>query len=208
MISLIYGKIKQYKTQKQWRKNNSNNFTEMLNDFNIRQVEVGEGTYGGLNVLTFDDSHMLKIGAYCSIGPGVQFVLSADHRLDVVSTYPWKVKILGQENEAISKGDIVVEDDVWIGMNSIVLSGVRIGKGAVISAGSVVTKDVPPFAIVGGVPAKVIKYRFEQDVIKKLIEIDYNRIEKTFIKDNLGSFYKSLNNGDDVEFLSKVKSKE
>lgn len=198
MISLIYGKIKQYKTQKQWRKNNSNNFTEMLNDFNIRQVEVGEGTYGGLNVLTFDDSHMLKIGAYCSIGPGVQFVLSADHRLDVVSTYPWKVKILGQENEAISKGDIIVEDDVWIGSRAIILSGVKIGKGAVIAAGTIVTKDVPAYSVVGGIPARIIRNRFSDEIIEVLKNIDYKKLTREKIETNINLLYKEIESVEDA----------
>lgn len=72
------------------------------------------------------------------------------------------------KHEATSKGDIVVKDDVWIGYGSIILSGVHIGQGAVIAAGSVVSHDVPPYAIVGGVPARLIKYRFSEEMTKKL----------------------------------------
>lgn len=81
--------------------------------------------------------------------------------------------MLKKEWETQAKGNIIVNDDVWIGDSALILSGVEIGQGAVIAAGAVVTEDVPPYAVVGGVPAKVIKYRFRDDVIKELVKIDY-----------------------------------
>ena len=95
------------------------------------------------------------------------------------------------DNIAVSKGEIVIEDDVWIGSNSVILSGVKIGRGAVIGAGSIVTKNVPKYAIVAGNPAKVIKMRFNDEEISKLEKLkwwewSYDRIKENadFLKDN------------------------
>ena len=99
----------------------------------------------------------------------VLFLLGDDHNLNYLMTFPHRAKILKEcPAEATSKGNIVVDDDVWIGYGATILSGVHISQGAVIAAGAVVTHDVPPYAIAGGVPAKVIKYRFEQPVILSL----------------------------------------
>lgn len=76
-----------------------------------------------------------------------------------------------------TKGKIILDDDVWIGDQVLVLSGVHIGKGAIVAAGCVVTKDVPPYAIVGGIPNKIIKYRFSKQIIQKLQGIDYSGID-------------------------------
>ena len=101
-------KINKAIKRKKWRRLNSHNFTNPQNDFNFDLVSVGKGTYGGIYVLTFDDKHKLKIGNYCSIAPDVAFMLSADHPTDQLSTYPYKVKLLNQPLEGVSKGDIVV----------------------------------------------------------------------------------------------------
>lgn len=95
---------------------------------------------------------------------------------------------MGADREAISKGDIIVKDDVWIGRNALIMSGVNIGQGAVIAAGAVVTKDVPPYAIVGGVPAKVIRYRFEEEIINELVNVDFDKFNVEFIRSNIDGF--------------------
>ena len=128
------------------------------------------------------DVSELIIGNYCSIGPDVRFIVSSEHPYKGISTYPFKVKMLDYKAEAKSKGDIIVKDDVWIGLGSIILSGVTIHQGAIVAAGSVVTKDVPPYAIVGGNPAKIIKYRFEPNIIEKLVKFDYSKLTKEKIK--------------------------
>lgn len=99
--------------------------------------------------------------------------------------------MLNEGLEAISKGDIIV-DDVWFGGDATIMSGVHIGKGAVIAAGAVVTKDVPPYAIVGGVPAKIIKYRFNENVIKKIIKIDFNKLTIDKVRKNKDLFYQEM----------------
>lgn len=141
-------------------------------EFNINNVEYFSTT----------GKEKLIIGDYCSIGPDVRFIVASEHQYKGLSTYPFKVKILGEDFEAQSKGDIIVKDDVWIGLNSIILSGLTIGQGAVVAAGSVVTKDVPPYAIVGGNPAKVIKYRFEPEIIEKLLQFDYSNLTEEKIQ--------------------------
>lgn len=94
--------------------------------------------------------------------------------------------------DSISKGDIIIQDDVWIGYGAIILSGVKIGKGAVIGAGCVVAKDVKPYEIVIGNPMRSLGNRFDDEIISKLINIDYNSFNKTFLLENLDVFYSGV----------------
>ncbi|WP_051289260.1 CatB-related O-acetyltransferase [Chryseobacterium daeguense] len=111
------------------------------------------------------------IGAYCSIASSV-VIQEFYHNYNMVTTYNINSNIIGEplENEKISKGPIIIEDDVWIGSNSVILSGVKIGRGAIIGAGSVITKDVEAYSIVAGNPAKLLRKRFDQQTIEKLEE--------------------------------------
>lgn len=175
--------------KKRWRRLNKHNNTYALDLFPLSTVEVGRYSYGGLKVLTFGEGYKVKIGDFCSIGPNVLFVLKADHSIDTISTFPFKVKVLGEKAEAISKGDIILDDDVWIGANVTVLSGVHIGQGAVVAAGAVVNSDVPPYAVIGGVPAKIIKYRFDESIIAKLISVNYRTVTEDKMRSNIDYFY-------------------
>ncbi|MFA9215711.1 MAG: glycosyltransferase [Sphingomonadaceae bacterium] len=163
----------------QWRALNPHNETILQAAhglFNFGKLSVGRRTYGGITLWTFGDpGEKLSIGHFCSIADDVKFLLGGNHPHEGVSTFPFLTKYFGQL-EAKSKGQITVGDDVWIGYNSTVLSGVTIGQGAVIAAGSTVTKDVPPYAIVGGNPARLLKYRFAPDVIDKMQRLDYSRV--------------------------------
>ena len=123
----------------------------------------------------------LKIGKFCSIACGTKFLFnSANHALDSLSTYPFPLffEEWNLEKEKVTdawdnRGDIVIGNDVWIGYEAVILSGVTIGDGAIIGTRAVVTKDVPPYTIVGGVPAKPIRKRFDEKVIEELLKIKW-----------------------------------
>ena len=175
--------------RKKWRKLNCHNLTTAANCFNARRVSVGKGTYGALDVRHFGSpEEQVQIGNYCSIGPECVFMTGGEHPYDCLSTYPFHAKLGLVDNESVCRGPIVLEDDVWLGFRSIIMSGVTIGKGAVVAAGAVVTKNVPPYAIVGGVPAKVIKYRFPEAVIAEAKKIDFAKLTPEAIRDNIGCF--------------------
>ena len=116
------------------------------------------------------------IGKFCAIGAETRFIMSGDHKLDAISTYPFPIFGKGWE-EAFNlfdlpvKGDIVVGNDVWFGYDSLVMNGVSIGNGAIIGAKAVVTRDVPPYSVVTGNPAKVVKMRFDDQSIERLQKI-------------------------------------
>ncbi len=184
-----------------WKKLNRHNFTTIAFDVDPDRVTVGNGTYGKLTVYNNGTDNRLKIGHYCSIGDNVTFLLGTDHEMDHISTYPFKVMYMGEENESVSKGDIIVDDDVWIGHGSIILSGVHIGQGAVIAAGAVVSRDVPPYAIAGGVPAKVIKYRFNHDIIRELLKLDYSKVDADWIKGHISELYEEVKDSDCLTWI-------
>lgn len=198
---MIRERLKRHNLNKRWSKNNKHNHTSLVRDIDFARVEVGKGTYGVLDIHAYGGYEKLTIGNYCSIGPNVHFLLRIEHPTNCVSTYPFKVWVCGEENESLSKGDITVGDDVWIGINAIIMSGVHIGQGAVVAAGAVVTKDVPPYAIVGGVPAKVIKYRFSEDIINKLLEFDFSKLDETAIAENISELYKEIESVEQLELL-------
>jgi virginiamycin A acetyltransferase len=196
-------KIKKWYLSRQWRKMNRHNLTCMVDTFDSSLVSVGNASYGTINVINHSVNYKLSIGHYCSIGPDVLFVVCGDHRMDTVSTYPFMVRYLGEKYEATSKGDIIVGDDVWIGTRVTILSGVKIGQGAVICAGAIVNRDVPPYAIVGGTPAKVIRKRFDEDKIKKLLQIDYSNLTPETIKSNKDIFCEPFDDVTKLEHLPR-----
>lgn len=171
----------QYNTQNNtWlgKCNYTNIFCKRL--FDLHYISIGRGTYGPLNIISSDnESEQLKIGAYCSIGGDTKFILSGGHDYNKLSTYPFRNKYLDHKSEATCKGAIIIDDDVWIGDGVTVLSGAHIGQGSVIGAGSLVTGSIPPYAICGGVPCKAIKFRFPDNIINKLMKIDWNQYEFT-----------------------------
>lgn len=192
------------KFRRNWRKKNSENKTTVNNVFDSEIVSIGKNTYGELNIVTFRNITKLLVGSFCSIGQNVTFIMDAGHILNHISTYPFKVAILNTKNEeAISKGNIIIDDDVWIGFGSTIMSGVHIGQGAVIAAGSVVTKDVPPYAIVGGIPAKVIKYRFSSEMINELIKVDYSKLTDEMVKEHINDLYADLKDVTQLDWLPK-----
>ena len=123
----------------------------------------------------------LMIGKFCSIACGAKFLFnSANHSLSSLSTYPFPIFYeewgLDRKNVAEAwdnKGDIVIGNDVWIGYEAVILAGVTVGDGAVIGARAMVTKDVPPYTIVGGVPAKPIRKRFSEETISEMLALKW-----------------------------------
>ena len=191
--------------QFKWIRTNKENETIPMARFNPDMVKVGKGSYGELNVVSFGDKTKLTIGNYVSISEDVTFLLDVEHYTDKVSTYPFRVKILHEcQFEAFSKGDIVVDDDVWIGYGATIMSGVHIGKGAVIAAGAVVVKDVPPYSIVGGVPAKVIKYRFPEDIREKVGRLTFDQLTSDKITKHIEELYQTVDSENVNGIISRL----
>jgi chloramphenicol O-acetyltransferase type B len=140
------------------------------------EYPIGTGSYGDLNVRHPNSEAKLVMGKYCSVAKGAQVFLGGEHQIEWVTTYPFSVldpdfwDIRGHPK---TKGDVVIGNDVWIGAEAIIMSGVTIGDGAIIAARAVVVKDVAPYAIVGGNPAKFIKFRFDEMTIERLLAIKW-----------------------------------
>lgn len=138
---------------------------------------IGEYSYGRPKVRFPESGRKLSIGRYCSIADKVEILLGGNHRTDWASTYPFAAlpglwpSARGLDGYHASRGDVRIGHDVWLGSGAIVLSGVTVGHGAVVAAHAVVTKDVPPYAIVGGNPARVIRYRFDEATIAALLDV-------------------------------------
>lgn len=123
----------------------------------------------------------LIIGKFCSIACGARFIFnSANHKMSSLSTYPfplffeeWNLDYKNVVDSWDNKGDIIIGNDVWIGYEAVIMAGVTIGDGAIIGTRAVVTKDVEPYTIVGGVPAKIIRKRFSKEVIEDLLELKW-----------------------------------
>ena len=128
------------------------------------------------NLPIFDprqDWENLYMGRFCSVGERVVFVLNRQHNYKYITTALLREKYINIPRDLNFKGNIVIGNDVWIGMDVRIMPGVTIGDGAVVGTNSLVTKDVPPYAIVGGNPARILKYRFSQDIIDKLLKIKW-----------------------------------
>jgi acetyltransferase-like isoleucine patch superfamily enzyme len=152
--------------------------------------EIGLWTYadGGLHVRKFGGDGTLKIGAFSSIASGVKIFLGGEHNTDWVSTYPfnafWK-EAFRLSGHPRTKGDVVIGNDVWIGSEAVILSGVEIGNGAVVGLRSVVTQNIPPYAIAVGSPARVVRMRFDDKTISRLMVAKWWDLEETQIKNLL-----------------------
>jgi acetyltransferase-like isoleucine patch superfamily enzyme len=143
-------------------------------------VFVGRGTYGRPEIIGVNREE-LHIGSFVSISEGVVIVL-ANHNSSGVSLYPFSnvdwlrgrfAELQNPDKHAVTKGAVVIGNDVWLGRNSIVLAGVHIGDGAVIGAGAVVSRDVPPFAVVVGNPGRVVKFRLSEKQISQITAIGW-----------------------------------
>ncbi len=126
----------------------------------------------------------IVIGKYCSIAKNCTFIL-ANHTMNTITTAPALYSIhphMQGNSSGYSRGNIVIGNDVWIGAKTTIMDGVTIGDGAVCAACSVVTKSVPPYAIVGGNPARILKYRFSEDIIKRLLALNIWKLDVKILK--------------------------
>lgn len=179
-----------------WRKKNRHNKTFAGRYFPPGRVTVGKHTYGILDVRTYceDAGERLQIGSYVSIADNVVFILGGQHQIKTFTTFPLKSFFTQVNNkvDSFSKGPIIVEDEVWIGVGALLLSGIRIGKGAIVAAGAVVSKDVPAFAIVAGNPAQIIRYRFSALTIDKIKDICLSDLPDNVIFENFELLYQLI----------------
>lgn len=188
-VRFFLSKVKLIYYKSLWRKYNAHNNTYLNSFFDFEKVKVGNYTYGPLNIMCWnDEKEHLSIGSFCSIASGVVFILGGNHNMNSISTFPFRHFLYGDNSEAFTKGEIIIGDDVWIGTNSIVLSGVTIGQGSVVAAGSVVTKSFPPYSVIGGNPARLIKKRFSDDLINEAVSLNYQKVNKDFILANKSIF--------------------
>lgn len=155
---------------------------------------LGEGTYDN-NALVYRWSDApLVIGRYCAISYGVKFIMDdGKHYTECVSSYPFK-------NRTPQKEGITIGNDVWIGMNVIILNGVTIGNGVTVAAGAVVTTDVPDYCVVGGVPAKIIKHKCTEEEKSVMNEISWWNWSKDSIEANQADFNLPIS-----DFINKHK---
>lgn len=191
---------------KEFRARNKHNKIYPVGVFPIDIVNIGSYSYGELNLLAYDKNNkvdVLKIGSFVSISSGVRFLLHENHQIGTFTTFPLRSVLLGSpfSGDMVANGSIVVDDEVWIGNGAMLLSGVHVGKGAIIAAGSVITKDVPPYAVVGGVPARVIKYRFDSVTRERLTRLRLSDLTKNELITNLNLFYQYI----DAEQLDKLE---
>lgn len=141
-------------------------------------LSIGDYTYGIPNVI--HDKHsiaVVKIGKFCSIADNVYIYTGSNHNTHWITTYPLRIMLdmagKYKDGHPSTKGDVIIGNDVWIASNVTILSGVKIGDGAVIAANTIVSKNILPYSVVGGNPQRLLKMRFEQNDIDKLLEIKW-----------------------------------
>lgn len=154
-------------------------------------IRVGAFTYGHrkITIREWGEGANLTIGKFCSIANGVVVMLGGNHRVDWITTYPFghiHQDILGGTDivgHPISKGDVMIGHDVWLGSRCSIMSGISIGTGAVVAANSSLSQDVPPYTIVGGNPAKPIKQRFPDEIVSLLLELRWWDLDPEIIRE-------------------------
>lgn len=179
---------------------------------NLHLWHSDRGTYfdRNVNIISWSDQYHIHLGKYNSIGRDCNFFLHANHRADWITTSsqlwgpvtPEVADLHMSMGHPTCKGDITVENDVWIGAKSTIMSGVTIHNGAIIAAGSTVTKDVPPYAIIAGNPGRIVKFRFTEEQIEDLLKISWWNWEENKIKEEAMTLW----SGDIEDFIKKHKN--
>jgi virginiamycin A acetyltransferase len=178
-------------------------------------LQIGRGTTSVPYIIASNTSDIVKIGNYCSIGHGVILVTHPGHippkGMDEhrVATYPVsRVLNHGFKDEYYlhdPRNFVIIGNDVTLGANVIVLPGVKIGDGAIVGAGTVVTSDIPPFAVAAGVPAKVLRYRYSEEKIRKLVQISWWNWSEKKICDNMDYFYGKVDDFIEKFYTESIK---
>ena len=151
-------------------------------------IRAGKHTYGHdhCTIRAWERiNDVIEVGSYCSFGRGVTFVIDGNHKMDTFSTYPFQTLFSESPVNVWGKETPTVGNDVWVASNATIYSGVHIGDGAVVAGNSVVTKSVPPYAVVAGNPARIVKYRFPDDVIADLLELKWWTLPEETIRTHL-----------------------
>lgn len=178
----------------------------MYNLDRLRQVQansegnitIGRYTYGKPTIWDYDTGEHVYIGHFCSISNDVYILLGGCHRTDYPTTYPFLVILhAATRDDQQFLGDVNIGNDVWIGRQAIIRGGVTIGDGAIIGLGSVVVKDVPPYAIVGGNPAKIIRMRYPPEVVEEFLALKW----WDFPDEDISELIDLLQQPDEREFL-------
>jgi len=166
-------------------------------------ITVGRFTsINGPNTSIISAVYGVKIGAFCSIAKDV-LIQEYNHKHNMISTAFVNKKIFNKsfKNDICSKGPVVIGHDVWVGAGSIILSGVKIGNGAIIGANSTVTKDIPAYSVVGGSPARVIDYRFSETVIERIGQLEWWNWSLEKLKNNIELFQNEIS--DELSLIEK-----
>ncbi len=177
----------------------NNNYVKIGEGCYIYQCQIGDYTYLSKNVSVMNT----KIGKFCSIAQGVSICLGRHPSSKFVSTHPAFFSVNRQNGMTFSDreyfaemGKTVIGHDVWIGVNAIIMDDINIGNGAIIAAGAVVTKDVPPYGIVAGIPARLLRYRFEPQQISFLENFQWWNKDEAWLREHFTTFH-------DIELFMK-----
>lgn len=176
----------------------------------MAQLIAGKHSYGKPHILWGNSKTKLIIGSFCSIADNVTIYLGGNHNINWVTTYPFGhiqkhiFTNFDGKGHPKTKGNVVIGNDVWISENVTILSGVKIGDGAIIANNSHCVKDVEPYSLVGGNPAKFIKYRFTKEQINKLLKIKWwnwsdekiNKFTPLLCNENIDNFINTVENED------------
>ncbi|MEA4839135.1 MAG: CatB-related O-acetyltransferase [Rhodospirillaceae bacterium] len=186
----------------------------IIGEIGNSKIEIGRFTYGyeGIEIRQWGEGASLKIGSFCSIASSVRIFLGGNHRVDWATTFPFGhifVNELGGEGikgHPATRGDVVIGNDVWIGHGVTIMSGVSIGSGAVLAANATIVRDVFPYEIVGGNPAKLIRKRFDGNIIDLLMALRWWDLPVDTIRTISGDLSKCPDERRLSDFILKYRS--
>lgn len=146
-------------------------------------IQRGRHTYGDIHIHVWSQpAVVVQTGAFCSFAANIRAIIDGNHRIDTFSSYPFHRIFPEIPPNNYGKSIPVIGNDVWIGSDVTIYSGVTIGDGAVVAGQSVVTNPVPPYAVVAGNPARIVKYRFDEQTIQDLLEVKWWELPDSFIR--------------------------